>query len=150
MNLDTFHIRPGTAWDLAAAHDLVRELAAYEREPEAVTATIADYQEDLERGWFELLVAEYQGEVIGIAIAHRAYSTWKGRMFYLDDLVIREAWRRKGVGQLLFAAVMDLARQRGARLLKWQVLDWNEPALAFYRQLQARIETTWLNGKIEL
>lgn len=143
-------IRPGTAADMDSALDLVRELASYERAPEEVLTSPAIYRRDLEEGWYELVVAEIRGEVVGIALGHRAYSTWKGRIFYLDDLVVRECWRGRGIGLRLFEAFAGLARQRGAVMLKWQVLNWNEPALRFYRRLDARIESEWLNGKLPL
>jgi len=143
-------IRPGTVADLDAVHALVHELARYERAAAEVSATPDTYRRDLESGWFELLVAEHYGEIIGIALGHRAYSTWKGRIYYLDDLVVGESWRGRGVGLRLFEAFAGMARLRGAVLLKWQVLDWNEPALRFYRRLSARIETDWLNGKLPL
>lgn len=150
MERSEWTIRAGTAADLDSALDLVRELARYERAPEEVITSVEVYRRDLEAGWYELVVAEHNATIIGIALGHRAYSTWKGRIFYLDDLVVRENWRGKGIGLRLFEAFADLARQRGAGLLKWQVLDWNEPALRFYRRLDARIETEWLNGKLPL
>jgi GNAT superfamily N-acetyltransferase len=143
-------IRPGTTADLEAAHDLVRELARYERAAGEVVTSPETYRRDLESGWFELLVADHYGEILGIALGHRAYSTWKGRIYYLDDLVVGESWRGRGIGLRLFEDFADMARRRGASLLKWQVLDWNEPALRFYRRLSARIETDWLNGKLPL
>lgn len=143
-------IRPGTAAELEAAHELVCELARYERAAGEVTTSPETYRRDFESGWFELFVADYRSEILGIALGHRAYSTWKGRIYYLDDLVVREAWRGRGIGLRLFDAFADMARLRGASMLKWQVLDWNEPALRFYRRLSARIETDWLNGKLPL
>ena len=91
-----------------------------------------------------------EGRVVGMALYYMAYSTWRGKMLYLDDLVVSEPYRRYGIGQLLFDAVLDEGRRQGCRLLKWQVLDWNEPALRFYRKNNAIIETDWWNGKILL
>jgi GNAT superfamily N-acetyltransferase len=85
-----------------------------------------------------------------MALYYMAYSTWRGKMLYLDDLVVSEAYRRHGIGQLLFDAVLEEGLRRGCRLVKWQVLDWNEPALRFYRKNNAEIETEWWNGKIVL
>ena len=78
------------------------------------------------------------------------YSTWKGRMFYLEDFVVLEAYRRLGLGQMLFDAFLQEAKDQQCRLVKWQVLDWNEPALRFYRKNNAVIEKEWWNGKIFL
>lgn len=144
----TITIRPATEADLPAIHALVYELAVYEKEPEAVETTPAEYLEDFRNGLFEALVAETDGQVAGMALFYMAYSTWRGKMLYLDDFVVNEAYRRRGIGQLLFDAFVDEGRRRGCRLVKWQVLDWNEPALNFYRKNQAIIETDWWNGKI--
>ncbi len=143
-------IRKAIKSDLPAIHELVRELAIYERAEDAFTATLADYEADFEAGIYEALVAEVAGEIRGMALYYMAYSTWKGRMLYLEDFVVRQTQRRAGLGQLLFEAFVEEAKRKGCRLIKWQVLDWNEPALAFYRKNDAIIETEWWNGKIFL
>lgn len=127
---------------------MVHELAIYEKAADAFVATLADYQRDFDAGIFEVLVAEAGQKPIGMALYYMAYSTWKGRMLYLEDFVVREAYRRQGIGRLLFEAFLGRARENGCRMAKWQVLDWNEPALDFYRKYSAEIETTWWNGKI--
>jgi len=143
-------IRPATSTDLPAIHELVRELAIYEKaEPEFV-ATLADYQADFTAGIFQSHVAEIAGEVVGMVLYYMTYSTWKGRMLYLEDFVVQEAFRGQGVGELLFQAFLDEAKRRECRLVKWQVLDWNTPALRFYEKFQAIIEKDWWNGKIFL
>lgn len=141
-------IRPGVEADLPAIHALVYELAVYEKEPEAVETTPAEYLEDFRKGLFEATVAELDGRVVGMTIYYMAYSTWRGKMLYLDDFVVYEACRGMGIGQMLFDAFVEEGRRRGCRLVKWQVLDWNEPALNFYRKNNAIIETDWWNGKI--
>ncbi len=143
-------IRPATEADMPAVHALVYELAVYEKAPEAVVTTAEEYRRDYQAGRFECLVAEMSGQVLGMALYFMAYSTWKGKMLYLDDLVVTEAHRRGGIGRQLFEAVLEEGRRRGCRLVKWQVLDWNTPALAFYRRYDAIIETDWWNGKIFL
>lgn len=150
MSAPTVRIRPGTSADLEAVIALVRELAAFERAEGEVTARIEDYSKDFMTGWFEMLVAESDGRIVGMALGHRAYSTWKGRMFWLDDLIVTESWRGQGIGGLLFEGMICLARERGARLFKWQVLDWNTDAHRFYRRYDANLETDWWNGKIHL
>ena len=140
--------RKGNFGDLAAIYALVVELAIYEREPQAVTATIRDYEQDFEAKVFDFLVAESDGVVVGMALYYMAYSTWKGKMLYLEDFVVKESARGSGVGQLLFDAFLGEAKGLGARLAKWQVLDWNEPALAFYEKNKATIEKNWWNGKM--
>ena len=141
-------IRKATKKDLADILNLVNELAIYENEPEAVTATLKDYEDNFDENIFEAHVAEYNGMIIGTTIYYMTWSTWKGRMLYLEDFVITENHRRKGVGQLLFNAFLVEAKIKNVRLVKWQVLDWNEPAIAFYKKNDAIIEIEWWNVKI--
>src|SRR5690606_36168949 len=141
-------IRSAEKSDMEVVLSLVKELAEYEKAPEQVTATPDDYRRNFEEGVFEALVAEMDGEVVGMALYYLCWSTWRGRMLYLDDFVVRQSHRRYGIGQLLFDAFMEKAREKDCFLVKWQVLDWNEPALRFYEKNQAIIETEWWNGKI--
>lgn len=141
-------IRLATPDDIPAIYNLVLLLAEYEKEKDSVTATIQDYQRDFEQGHFQALVALVDGKHIGMAFYYRSYSTWKGRMIYLDDLIVVEAWRRNGIGQMLFDAFLTEAKKWNTALVKWQVLDWNEPALKFYQKNKAMIETNWWNVKI--
>ena len=140
-------VRKGTQEDLPQVYALIQELAAYEKAPHEVTNTLAAMQED---GFgtqpvFEFLVAEAENNVIGIALYYMAYSTWKGKMLYLEDLVITEKYRRFGVGKKLFDAFARRAQELGAKRLKWQVLDWNEPAIAFYKKLNCNLDSEWIN-----
>jgi GNAT superfamily N-acetyltransferase len=146
--MTAINIRPAGAEDLPAMHALMYELAVYEQSPESVEATVEEYRQDFGNGFFEGLIAESEGRVVGMALYFMAYSSWKGKMLYLDDLVVTEAYRRRGIGQLLLDAFLAEARRRGCRLAKWQVLDWNQPAVDFYKKNQAVIETDWWNVKI--
>ena len=141
-------VRKGRREDLPAVHRLVRELAVYEKAEHEFTATLEDYYTDFEAGIFQTIVAEWEGEVIGMALYYMTYSTWKGRMLYLEDFVVRESHRRRGIGQLIFDAYLAEAKALGCRLTKWQVLDWNTPAVQFYEKQSAVIEKEWWNGKI--
>jgi GNAT superfamily N-acetyltransferase len=144
-------IRKALKSDMRAVHALVYALAEYEKAPEAVITTVAEYETDFENGVFDVLVAENEtGEVVGIMLYYLAYSTWKGKMVYLDDFVVSENVRGQGIGHLLWAQLLVEARKMGAKLLKWQVLDWNTPAIRFYEAIGAEIETEWLNGKLFL
>jgi GNAT superfamily N-acetyltransferase len=148
---DNCILRRGVEADLPQVLALIKELAAYERAPEAVTNTLQDMQRD---GFgptpiFGFFVLERGAVIIGLALFYTAYSTWKGRMLYLEDLVVTEAARRGGYGKLLFDAVVAEARTTGAVRMKWQVLDWNEPAIGFYKKLGANIENEWLNGNLD-
>ncbi len=144
------NIRLATREDLPAIHALVRELAIYEKAEEEFTASLEDYRRDMQAGIFEALVAETEGEISGMALYYMTYSTWKGRMLYLEDFVVKEAMRGRGIGEALFKAFLAEARKKNCRLVKWQVLDWNEPAIRFYKKFNTLFEDEWLNGKIFL
>ncbi len=147
--MDHINIRQGQATDLPAVHRLVGELAEYEKALPEFVATLADYERNFADGVFEILVAESdQGQVVGMALYYLTYSTWKGRMLYLEDFVIDASFRQHGIGQRLFDAFLQRAQELGCRLTKWQVLDWNEPAIKFYEKNKAIIEREWWNGKI--
>ena len=141
-------IRKATEEDLPKVYELVKTLARYENAEKEVTATPEDYKKDFKAGIFQAHVAESEGQIIGMVLYYMTFSTWKGRMLYLEDFVVHEPYRRSGVGQLLWNELVTEAKRQGARLLKWQVLDWNEPATRFYKKNQAIIETEWHNGKI--
>jgi len=143
-------LRRGLEADLPRVLALIQELAEFEREPDAVTNTLEMMRHD---GFgpapiFGFFVLESGADIIGLALFYTAYSTWKGRMLYLEDLVVTEAARRGGYGRQLFDAVVAEAQRTGAQRMKWQVLDWNEPAIAFYKKLGASIEGEWLNGNL--
>jgi ribosomal protein S18 acetylase RimI-like enzyme len=147
--MDKTNIRKANFSDLEAIRNLVVELAIYEKEPDAVTATLEDYQNNFKNNWFECHVAEKEGKVIGMILYYNTYSTWKGRMLYLEDFVVAEAYRRQGVGELLFEKLFEIAKEKEAKLIKWQVLDWNEPAIQFYKKYEGMImEDNWNNCKI--
>jgi GNAT superfamily N-acetyltransferase len=143
-------IREASSKDLPSIYDLVVGLAIYEQAEEKVTATIEDYHRDFSGGLFRALVAEYEGEVIAMALFYPTYSTWKGKMLYLEDLYVKEQHRRKGIGQMLFDHLIQVGRDEDFRLMKWQVLDWNTPAIKFYERNSALIDKTWWNGMILL
>lgn len=147
--MEHVHIRLGQADDLPAIHQLVGELAEYEKARDQFIATLEDYQSAFADQVFETLVAEKAGgEIIGMMLYYLTYSTWKGRMMYLEDFVVRKPYRRHGIGQRLFEAFMERSQDVGCTMVKWQVLDWNEPALQFYYKNEAIIEKEWWNGKI--
>lgn len=138
------HIRKAVIEDMAFVHRLVQELAEYEKEPEAVTTTVAQYEADLETGRFSVLVAETgSGVIAGMALYYPVYSTWKGPYLWLEDLVVQESFRRHGIGTLLMDALENEARAAGFPLLRWQVLDWNTPAISFYKARGAQHDATW-------
>ena len=143
----TITIRQGTKKDLPFVHKMVRGLAIYEREEAAFTATLEEYEQDFEAGWFECQVAEKEGNIVGMIIYYETFSTWKGRMLYLEDFFVEETARRFGVGQKLFDVFHEIAKEKGCKMTKWQVLDWNTPAVKFYEKNNAIIEKGWWNAK---
>ncbi|MFN7120131.1 MAG: GNAT family N-acetyltransferase [Saprospiraceae bacterium] len=143
-------LRKAVPTDVPAIHALVRELAIYEKAETEFVATITEYESDFAAGVYDAILAEAEGKIVGMALYYLAYSTWKGKMLYLEDFVVFQEYRRYGIGQMLFDAFLDEARRMGCRLVKWQVLDWNEPALKFYEKNRAVIEKEWWNGKIFL
>lgn len=147
MSVPNLLIRPATEADIPAIHGLMYELAVYEKSPESVETTPEEYLEDFRNGLFESHVAEMEGRVVGMTLFFMAYSSWRGKMLYLDDFVVTESSRRYGVGQRLYEAFIAEAKRRGCRLAKWQVLDWNEPAINFYRKNDCEIEEGWWNVK---
>lgn len=141
-------IRKANRNDLKAIYDLVVELAVYEKEPDAVLATLTDYQKNFNAQVFQAIIAEHHGKIIGTCIYYLTWSTWKGRMVYLEDFVVTEAYRKKGVGQQLFDQFLLEAKKMNATMVKWQVLDWNDQAIRFYEKNNSIIEKEWWNGKI--
>lgn len=144
--MTALRIRDATADDAALVLSFVRELASYEREPAAVEATEETLRAQLSASPppFECFLAEIDGEPQGFALFFQSYSTWRGRPgIYLEDLFVREACRGRGVGRALLARVAAAAVERGAARLEWAVLDWNQPAIDFYRALGAVPMSEW-------
>lgn len=136
--------------DIPFVHGLIKELAEYEKAPQEVTNTVNDMLRD---GFglhpvYRCLVAETDGKVTGMAIYFIKYSTWKGKGIYLDDIVVTESMRRMGIGKLLFDAIVKDAKLIGAKQLHWQVLDWNTPAIEFYKKYNADLDSEWINCKL--
>ena len=142
------HIRFAESADLEAIRGLVIELAIFEKEPDAVLATNDDYLKAFESGLIKVLVAEIADQIVGMALFYDTFSTWKGKMLYLEDFVVKEKHRSEGIGKALFDATLAYAKESGCKLMKWQVLDWNEKAIKFYEREGAMIEREWWNGKI--
>jgi GNAT superfamily N-acetyltransferase len=142
----TVTIRQAVPADAELIHRFVLELATYEREPQAVIATPDDYRAQLAapRPPFECLIASLDSEPVGFALFFHNYSTWTGRQgLYLEDLYVTPAARGRGVGESLLRKLAALAVERGCARFEWAVLDWNEPAIAFYRRLGAQPMEEW-------
>lgn len=145
--MPSFILRDAKETDIPAIHGLVYQLAVYEKEPEAVETTPEEYLEDFRNGLFQARVADVNGEIVGMTLFYMTYSTWRGKMLYLEDFIVNEAWRGQGVGQALYEDFLAKGRQHGCRLVKWQVLDWNTPAIRFYERNNAIVEKGWWNVK---
>ncbi len=143
-------IRRAVKEDCPRLMELVRELALYEKAPEEVTVTDAHFTESgfgPNPVWWAF-VAEAEGEVKGFALYYIRYSTWKGQRMYLEDILVTETWRGKGLGKLLFERLMEEAREKKFSGMVWQVLEWNEPAINFYKKFNAGFDPEWINCSI--
>jgi GNAT superfamily N-acetyltransferase len=139
-------IRPAEAADVPLILSLVRELAEYERQPHAVCATEADLLRDGfgPRPHFYCIIAEWEGQPAGFALYFYNYSTWEGRPgIYLEDLYVRPAFRKRGIGRSLFVWLARLAVKENLGRIVWQVLDWNQSAIDFYQSLGAAPASGW-------
>ncbi len=144
-------IRNGKKEDLARALELIKELAEFERAVHEITNTISAMEED---GFgsspvYGFFVAEEQEQIHGISLYYYRYSTWKGKRLYLEDIVVTESQRGKGIGKLLFEATMKKVVDESCTGMMWQVLDWNESAIEFYKRYNTRFDSEWINCHLE-
>lgn len=144
-------IRPGKKEDLPRVLELVKELAIYERAPHEVTNTIERLEEDGfgEHPVYGFFVAESVDEIIGLSLYYWRYSTWKGKRLYLEDIIVTESQRGKGAGKLLFDRTMQKALEENCTGMMWQVLEWNEPAINFYKKYGSKLDGEWVNCNLE-
>jgi GNAT superfamily N-acetyltransferase len=145
-------IRRAVREDCRQLLNLVYELAVYERAPEQVTVTLEHFEESgfgANPVWWGF-VAEENGVVIGFVLYYIRYSTWKGQRMYLEDFLVTEKARGKGVGKLLFDRLIEEAKEKKFNGIVWQVLDWNEPAINFYKKYNAKMDGEWLNCSIDV
>lgn len=142
-------IRKAIRGDEKAIMGLVQELADFEKEPDAVINTPEQLAIDLfEDKICRCYVYEVEGEIRAMALYYISYSTWRGRCLYLEDLYIQPKYRRLGIGQQLFQLLIEEAKSMGVKRMDWQVLDWNESAIAFYKKIGAELDPEWLNGRL--
>lgn len=149
--MSTLSIRQGTKDDLPEILRLIKELAEYEKALEQVENTVEQMHEDAfgTHSVFGFLVAEEAHSILGTSIYYFRYSTWKGKRLYLEDLVVNEQRRGSGIGKQLFEATIEIAKNTGCTGMMWQVLDWNEPAINFYKKYPTRFEDEWINCNID-
>ncbi len=146
----SIHIRKAVAADCPRLLELVQELAEYEKAPQEVTVTLEHFVESgfgTNPVWWAF-VAEVDGKVQGFALYYIRYSTWKGQRMYLEDILVTESMRGKGLGKLLFDQLIVEAKERKLNGIVWQVLEWNEPAIQFYKKYDAAFDPEWVNCSI--
>lgn len=144
-------IRKAVQEDCARMLELIRELAEYEKALHEVTVTLEEFTEDGfgESPVWGAFVAETEGEIVGISLYYDRYSTWKGRRLYLEDLVVTEKMRGRQIGKLLFDATLEYGKSGKYSGMVFQVLNWNEPAINFYKKYSPKFDDEWLNVSIE-
>ena len=151
-----FKIRKAVSSDCGRMMELVKELAIFEKAPDQVTVTLEHF---IETGfgknpvWYALVAFDAddsENKIIGISLYYMRYSTWKGVRLYLEDLIVTEEFRGKGAGKKLFDATVEEARRLNVSGMMWQVLDWNQPAIDFYKKYGADVSGEWLNCSLTL
>ena len=143
-------IRKAARKDCARMMELIQELATYEKAPDEVTVSLSHFEESgfgANPVWWAF-VAEVSGVVVGMALYYVRYSTWKGQRMYLEDILVTEEMRGKKIGGLLFDALIEEAKDKKFTGMNWQVLDWNEPAINFYKKYNANFDPEWVNCSI--
>jgi GNAT superfamily N-acetyltransferase len=146
-------IRKANVSDCARMMELIKELATFERAPEEVTVTMDHF---IKTGfgdnpvWKALVAVTDEEQIVGISLYYMRYSTWKGLRLYLEDLIVTDAFRGKGIGKMLFEQTIKEAEEMGVSGIMWQVLDWNEPAINFYKKYGADLSSEWMNCSLSL
>ena len=148
MKMQDIQLRKGIKSDLPQVLALIKELAVFEKAAEQVINTLNDMERDFSDNVFNFFIAESENKIVGIALYFIKYSTWKGKGLYLDDLIVTESLRGKGIGKKLFDIIVNEAKRINAKQLHWQVLDWNTPAIEFYKKYGATIDAEWLDCKM--
>lgn len=151
-------IRKAEKKDCPRLLELIHELAVYEKAPHEVTVDLEHFEESgfgANPVWWAFVAASPnpskggEEEVHGFALYYIRYSTWKGQCIYLEDLLVTEKMRGKGLGKLLFEEVIEETKRRNFKRMVWQVLDWNEPAINFYKKYNATLDPEWMNGILD-
>lgn len=130
---------------MKAVLDLIRELAVFEKEPDAVVVTVEDLERDgfSENPLFHTFVAKINNEIVGVALYYYRYSTWKGKTIHLEDLIVKEKMRGSGIGFALYSKIIEQGKKDKVRRIEWAVLDWNTPAIDFYKKSGAKVLDDW-------
>ena len=138
-------IRKAKKKDSKAIHSLIKELAIFEKEPDSVKISVSDIENDGfgSKPLFECIVAEIDNKVIGMALYYSRYSTWRGPTFHLEDLIVSEIYKGKGIGTKLYSAFIRQSYKSGVQRIEWNVLNWNTPAVNFYKNSGATVLNDW-------
>ncbi len=138
-------LREAQKSDMSAVRLLIKELASFEKEANAVEISVEDLERDGfgAQPLFKVFVAERQGEIAGMALFYERYSTWKGRSIHLEDLIVKQKYRGEGIGKALYTKVLSYAHQQKLKRVSWEVLDWNKVAIDFYKATGAKILESW-------
>jgi len=150
---DSIQIRAAAVADVPDMMRLIRELAEYEKAPDAVTVSEAHFRESgfgNNPVWWAIVAVNEAGETVAFALYYIRYSTWKGQKMYLEDIVVTEQWRGRGIGSMLMEELIRIARAKGFAGINWQVLDWNEPAIHFYEKYNTDFDGGWLNVALDI
>ena len=144
-------IRKAETADLVQVYGLIKELAIFENEPNEPTNPLKKFVEEgtCKNPRYHVIVADENGTIVGIALYYYGYSTWKGSMIYLDDLVVKETHRKHGIGKRLMDELISIAKEEKIKQVRWQVLDWNENAINFYKKYPVTFDATWITVKLE-
>ncbi|MHA6278811.1 N-acetyltransferase family protein [Salinimicrobium sp. CAU 1759] len=144
-------IRDARKEDMPAVLELIKELAAFEKEPDAVITTVETLEKEGfgEHPLFNVFVAEVDGKIEGMALVYYRFSTWKGRTLHLEDLIVREEKRGTGLGNALYRKVIEYAKAQGLKRVEWVVLDWNQHAIDFYHRSGANILKDWYTVQMD-
>ncbi len=148
--MESVIIRKGNKEDMPEVFSLIKELAIYEKAEQEVENSVEQLIKD---GFgnnkiFDVIVAEIHKKVVGFALYYTSYPTWKGPCLYLEDFLVNEKYRGKGIGKLLFNTIILEAKKRKVKRMEWQVLDWNKPAINFYKKYNSTLDGEWLNGRL--
>ena len=149
--MQEMNIRPIQKKDLSDVLNLIKELAVYEKEPDAVEIDEQDLEESAfgNPPDFYCLVAEVNEQILGMALFYHRFSTWKGKSIHLEDLIVTQKYRQQGIGKALFEAVLHEAHQQNLKRVEWVVLDWNQSAIDFYKKYQATIFDDWRTVQLD-
>ena len=144
-------IRKGIQKDMPAVLDLIKQLATFEKEPEAVVLTVDDLVRDGfgKNPLFYTFVAQIENKIIGIALYYYRYSTWKGKTIHLEDLIVKEENRGSGAGFALYSEIIMQGKKDNVRRIEWNVLNWNTPAIEFYKKSGAKVLDDWLVAQMD-